>query len=85
VVALEIVSLRDSGDGSWLALVLEGERLAQFRFVTSGPVPTDEQMHDLIQAHAPTIAALRAGEQAQAFGDRIRRVVDVSPPLAAAA
>ena len=81
----EIVSLRHTDDGFWLALILEGERLAQFRFTHVGAAPTDEQMRTLIHAQAPTIDALRGLEQAQAFGDRIRRVIDVTQALAAAA
>ena len=84
-MTFEIVSLRHTDDGSWLALILEGERLAQFRFTHAGVAPADDQMRTLIHAQAPTIDALRRLEQAQALGDRIRRVIDVTPALAAAA
>ena len=91
-MAFDIVSLREAGDGYWLALILEGERLGQFRFVTHTPVAGAEQMRASIHALAATftagVAALdqfHALEHAQASGDRIRRVVDVTAPLAAAA
>lgn len=88
----EIVSLRPTGDDSvWLALILEGERLGQFRF-SARPAGDDEQMRALIYAQAGrfsratgVLEQFRALEQPQRDGDRIRRVVDVTSPLAAAA
>ncbi len=91
-MAFDIVSLRETGNGYWLALILEGERLAQFRFVTHAPLADEEQMRASIHALATGFNAgaavldqFHALERAHASGDRIRRVVDVTAPLAAAA
>lgn len=90
-MAFDIVSLRETEDGSWLALILEGERLGQFRFI-SQPALAEAVMRDAIHALATTFVPgesaldqLHERERAHASGTRIRRVVDVTPPLAAAA
>jgi hypothetical protein len=84
----EIVSLRSAGgDGTWLALLLEGEHLGHFRFAYPHTVDAVEQMraliHDAARSFARDRSALAQFRELESAHDS-RRVVVLAARLAAA-
>ena len=83
----EIVSLRDAdGGATWLALLLEGVELGQFRFAAPRPASADEMralIHELAGGFDASRSAIAQFRDLEAARDA-RRVVHVTPRLAAA-
>lgn len=76
----DIVSLRNTGDALWSALLLEGEHLGHFRF--AAPVGASEaEVHSAIHARAEDFArATSALDQFRSLGQPI--VLDDAPVVA---
>ena len=83
----EIVSLRDADGGStWLALLLEGVQLGQFRFASPRPASADEMrtlIHEMAGGFDRARSAIAQFRDLEAAHEA-RRVVHLTPGLAPA-